>query len=152
MSRKSPLLASLTLLAGLSAQAADLLPLERVEVAGQALPVRTDVLSTCRDVQAQLTDGLARAVHRIQENAEFVVRFDLRDGQIEQVTTPAAWNAYRMAVRQAMQDVHCNSQHASGQPQRYAFRLAIRVDGTESEAGRRLAVTALTPVAVVGLP
>ncbi|MBH9551457.1 hypothetical protein [Inhella gelatinilytica] len=126
-------------------------PLQRVEVAGQALPVRTDVLQACPDVTAQLTVGLARALSRTGGSADMVVRFDIREGAVDQVQTQGHWNPYRGAVRQAMQNVQCEAASVARAPQRFAFRLAIRPESDEGKDTNRVALTALPVAAAVAL-
>lgn len=114
------------------ALAADPAALDRVEVSGTHQSLRLDVQRTCPTMAVSLDDRLARKIAEVGREADYQVRFDLRDGVISGIETQGGPMEYRRAVRTAVRYVECqDSQITAGKTQRFAFFLAIR-PGDES--------------------
>ncbi|MBH9578080.1 hypothetical protein [Inhella proteolytica] len=127
----------------LTAVAADPAALDRVEVSGQHQGLRVDVQRTCPTMAVSLDDRLARKVAEIGRDADYQVRFELRDGVISGVETRGGPMEYRRAVRSAVRYSECqDSQASAGKTQRFAFFLAIR-PGAEPGAAPTVAMREL---------
>lgn len=136
-----PLMAAVLALGFAPARAADSSALERVEISGQ--PLRVDVSRACPNLSADLGTALARSVYRQGIDADYQVRFDLKDGQISAVQALGGPMDYRLSVRTAMRQVECQDAQAQGQSQRFAFLLAIRGSEASRDAAERVAIREL---------
>lgn len=137
----APLLAAVLALGSGAAQALDnSAQLDRVEIAGQSM--RIDVTRTCPNLAEDLSEALARNIHRVSVEGEYQVRFDLKGDRVSEVQALGGPIDYRQAVRSAMRKVDCQDAQTASQAQRFAFVLAIR-NSEEAGGAQRFAIREL---------
>jgi hypothetical protein len=124
---------------------ADSAALDRVEVSGPHAALRVDVQRACPNLTEDLARGLAQSISNVGRDADYQVRFDLRDGAISSIQTLGGPQDYRRSVRSAMYRVDCKDEVAQGQVQRFAFLLSIRNEDSVGPKSARFAVRELTP-------
>jgi len=137
----APLLAATLTLGSGAAFARDNTQLDRVEIAGQSL--RVDVTRTCSNLAEDLSDALARSLHRVQVTGDYQVRFDLKGDRISAVQALGGNIDHRQAVRSAMRKVDCQDAQTASQAQRFVFQLAVR-SGDEPGGAQRFAIRELS--------
>ena len=109
-------------------------PAQRIEISATRLDVRT----LCPSIDDELPARLARALHKLQNQALVEVQFQIEGRRIAEVATRGGSFDTRLATRRAVGSLACDNGSAGSQTVR--FEVLFNLDDRQSPPDRTAAL------------